>query len=1069
MTTDYESIRHKNIKEYGEGSRHLSYLSDIYTTRTHFIFEILQNAEDALKERSAGSPSGYVYFNLYEDRLEISHNGMPFSEKNVIGICGIGEGTKAGDYTQIGKFGIGFKSVYAFTFFPQIHSGDEHFEIRRFVEPYNIDSIESEDTRIILPFDRPDCRPSWAFRENISPESAALEIGDALRELGIRTLLFLRHIEEIKWTLPDGTSGHFIRSTLPFENYNNLRKVEVLDQDESLEEWLIFSRDVRVEDVGKSHIVTVEVAFLLKNGFVTKAQDTQLVVFFPTEKETKLGFFIQAPFKTTKARDNIKSDDAANELMIQTAAELAADSLTILRDMGRMNIASFNAFPIRLIDFRHSLFECVYERIREALKTQPLLPGQDGDFIKAVEAKLARGKELVELFSSEQLSALFGKKKLNWIDTAITENGETAGFYVYLVGRKKGYIDIEPLIEGLQVEADTLAPKLTVDFLKKQEVDWLVRFVLYAKNILAMRKVPFIRLESGEQVSLPENKSVSPTAWFAPKDASDLDLTVFPLVHAELVNDGEIRSFLAEKGIREIDAAAIVEKSILPKFQEEQFTENFEEKTYADYLRHIKDAYNKSDELPRNQLINSLKTVFWLACNHSSGKSEKIVWKKTGDTSLFARTRYHEIWFEGLEFFDAYFLHHRVNNELGSDLVKIMAKPVDNLVKKRFSDNKRYTNISSNHGNHVRGLNGFDPDWEVIGLEPRINSNLRPEQSVILWDILKSNYQCIKGTIEKSTRQNFENPIREEEKLSTVGILLSNSRWLPDNSGNFYKPTELLLTDLPDEFENTSVGAREVAEKLGMKKPEVEQALELITEGDKDLVMLIDSFKKASEADKQKMLKIIPKEIPPQPAPLFKTGLDQLTRPQRGIINPHETSKPIHSVGKPDRYQDKINTETEERIRHHEGTPQTISFSVVREASSNKSARHFLYEQYQGKCQITGFTFPKASANADGDAVNYFEACALLSYSDADYLNNEGNMLSVSADTMAKFKHASFEWIDDFETTIETFTKRTAGEIEDVKVKIRLAGEECEITWSERHFARLVALYQADNSYGGNS
>ncbi len=1077
MTTDYESIRQKNIREYGEGSRHLSYFSDIYTTRTHFIFEILQNAEDALKERPAGNSPGFVRFQLHRDRLEIRHNGAQFSEKNVIGICGIGEGTKAGDYTQIGKFGIGFKSVYAYTFFPQIHSGYEHFEIRRFVEPHKINSIESEDTLIVLPFDRPDRRPSWAFRENISPETAVLEIGDALRELGIRTLLFLRHIEEIQWKLPDGTSGHVIRNILPIENYNNLRKVEVLDQDESLEEWLIFSRDVKVEDVGKSHIVTVEVAFLLKNGFVTKAQNTQLVVFFPTEKETKLGFLIQAPFKATKARDNIKSDDVANELMIQTAAELAAYSLTVLRDMGRLNIASFNAYPIRPVDFQGGPFECIYEGVREALKTLLMLPAHGGGFIKAVEAKLARGRELVELYSSGQLSALFGKEKLNWLDASITESGDTADLHVYLVGRKKQYwqdnTTIEPLVEGIQVEAEILAPKLTTTFLSEQKIEWLKRFIYYAKGIQAMRKVPFVRLQSNEQVTLPENKSVSPTAWFAPKDVSDLDLTAFPLVHVELVDDGEIRSFLNEKGIREIDAAAIVEKSILPKFQEEQFAKNFEEKTYADYLRHIKDAYNKSDQLPRDQLINSLKTVSWLACKHSSWKSEKIVWKKTGDTSLFARTRDHEVWFEGLESFDAYFLHACVNNELGDDLVKIMVKPVDNLVKKRVSDNnnKGYTNISSNRGNYERGLNGFDPDWGILGLEQRIKSNLTPEQSVILWNVLISNYQCLKGTIEKSTRQNFENP-RREEKLSTVGNLLSNSRWLPDNSGNFHKPSELLLTDLPDEFENTSVGAREVAEKLGMKKPEAEKAVDELSKGNPRKKALLEEIANASddELDEfEKFKKYKTQTIPPQPAPSFRNGLDQLTRPQRGKINPLETSTPIHPIGNPNHYQSKVNTEIEGRIRKHEDTPQTISFSVVRETSSNKSARHFLYEQYQGKCQITGFTFPKASANVDGDAINYFEACALLSYNNADYLNNEGNMLSVSADTMAKFKHASFEWIDDLEATIEAFTKRTAGEIEDVKVKIRLAGEESEITWSERHFARLVALYQADNSIEENS
>ena len=97
--------------------------------------------------------------------------------------------------------------------------------------------------------------------------------------------------------------------------------------------------------------------------------------------------------------------------------------------------------------------------------------------------------------------------------------------------------------------------------------------------------------------------------------------------------------------------------------------------------------------------------------------------------------------------------------------------------------------------------------------------------------------------------------------------------------------------------------------------------------------------------------------------------------------------------------------------------------------------------------------------NANGEAENYFEACSLLSYSNADYLNNEGNMLCVSADTMAKLKTASFEWLDDLETIIKDFEQREIGEMDTVAVKIRLAGEECQITWSERHFPRFVALW----------
>ena len=47
MSSNYDAIREANIKEYGEGTRHLAFLGKLYSDRTHFLFELLQNAEDA--------------------------------------------------------------------------------------------------------------------------------------------------------------------------------------------------------------------------------------------------------------------------------------------------------------------------------------------------------------------------------------------------------------------------------------------------------------------------------------------------------------------------------------------------------------------------------------------------------------------------------------------------------------------------------------------------------------------------------------------------------------------------------------------------------------------------------------------------------------------------------------------------------------------------------------------------------------------------------------------------------------------------------------------------------------
>src|SRR4051812_5609049 len=120
MPSEYATISCENEKKYGtEVSYYGSDFADRYTERTHFLFELLQNAEDALRWRAEIDPTGafskHVEFHLFPDHLEVRHFGIPFSESHVRAICSIKRGTKQNSLTDIGKFGIGFKSVYAYT------------------------------------------------------------------------------------------------------------------------------------------------------------------------------------------------------------------------------------------------------------------------------------------------------------------------------------------------------------------------------------------------------------------------------------------------------------------------------------------------------------------------------------------------------------------------------------------------------------------------------------------------------------------------------------------------------------------------------------------------------------------------------------------------------------------------------------------------------------------------------------------------------------------------------------------------------------------------------------------
>ena len=233
MTSNYSEIRKENIREYGEGTRHLALLGRLYSDRTHFIYELLQNAEDARAKR--------VKFTLFGDYMEVFHDGRSFDPKDVRGICGVDEGTKAEDLTKIGKFGVGFKSVYAYTQTPEIHSGDEHFCIKDYVRPYAVDVVE-----IVAPWTT---RFVFPFKPDTSIKTAFTEIAKRLKALNIRTLLFLKNITEIEWQTDQGEEGIYIRDKKkrgPACEINIIGQAS--NEEDEEEQWLVFDKEIETTE-----------------------------------------------------------------------------------------------------------------------------------------------------------------------------------------------------------------------------------------------------------------------------------------------------------------------------------------------------------------------------------------------------------------------------------------------------------------------------------------------------------------------------------------------------------------------------------------------------------------------------------------------------------------------------------------------------------------------------------------------------------------------------------------------------------------------------------------------------
>ena len=322
-----------------EGEINLDIFEDFYPDKAHFILELLQNAEDA--------EATEAIFTLTKEHCAFEHNGKRrFTEKDVRSITGIHNSAKSKLPDQIGKFGLGFKSVFVYTLTPHVYSDQFAFQILRLVlpEPIDCDPKLGDRTRFVLPFNNPD-KPM---------EDAYEEIKDGLEELAETNLLFLSHLESIRWQIDHQPAGEVLRINHS-EHHIEVQK-RGGGKTASSFHFLRFSE--RVDDLNK-HCVAIAFKLGFMANFTTfdaqKPLDKQLkmipanpgwvAVFFPADKETSgLRFHLHAPFVPELSRASIK-ETPINDPLFKQLARLAASSLYLVRDMGLLTSEFLGVLP----------------------------------------------------------------------------------------------------------------------------------------------------------------------------------------------------------------------------------------------------------------------------------------------------------------------------------------------------------------------------------------------------------------------------------------------------------------------------------------------------------------------------------------------------------------------------------------------------------------------------------------------------------------------------------------------------------------------------------------------------
>jgi hypothetical protein len=757
MPADYQTIREENIARYGWDTAVLDLLGQLYSERTHFIFELIQNAEDAGATELA--------FELFDDRLEVRHDGRPFTEADVRGVCGVGKSEKAADFTKIGKFGIGFKSVYAYTKSPRIYSNGESFRIESYVRPFAVEPVPEPATLFVFPFDHDEVPAVLAVRE----------ISAALTAIEPATLLFLTSIRTLR-----------VRGGAPLSRRADGTRITV-SKGRRNEEWLAWQRPV-AEFPG----YRVEVAFRVDpvTGQLGACAASPLSVFLPTEKETFLGFLVQGPYRTTPARDNVAEHDPSNQALVRATATLLIDVLLELRDDGLLTADVLAALPVDAARFQPgSMFRPLYDAVREALATQQLIPvtpyvqrGVIGGGCRAAnEVKLAGDPELCDLLNPEQLVA-----------------GN-------LTPSLRKYLREEIGIGEVTVE-DVVA-NASADFLTAQSDEWIARFYgllvrypeLWRDGIA--RTAPIIRLEDGSQVA-PFDAEDRP-AVYLPRPGSGR--SGFPVVRRAIAESAAARPFLSALGFATPDVADEVLLVVIPKYKDLAVADLEVAQREADLDLIVRAL----DEKPR--LAEQLRDAVFLVGENAATGEQRFM----PPAGLYQRSKELEDYFDGNS--EAWF----AGDVYGPWLVQLRAMGVrdDVAVRARAPGPFGHVVIADEFARHERGLDGFDPDAEIDGLEFALRhpSHARSE---FVWNILLApSRRLVAGLVEKSVRDEFVDSTRENTG-SAIAAAARRSVWLPGPDGTFRRPGDLSLDDLPPTFARDDT----LAQALGMARPVVAEA-----------------------------------------------------------------------------------------------------------------------------------------------------------------------------------------------------------------------------------------------------
>ena len=805
-----------------------------YTDQAHFIYELLQNADDANATKAR--------FILENDKLVFAHNGTkhfsitdPMTEdedsKNKLlgdinSITSIANSSKTG--ASIGKFGVGFKAVFQYTSTPRIYDSEYRFKIDRFIVPVELEEDypgrHDDETLFVFPFDHAERTATEAY----------FDISTKLKNLSY-PLLFLSNLRNIEYEFANvfGLYDKNIHETKHFDN----TKAEylVLNQyvgDKISEERLwLFSRvlDRGKDYKGNERYLTYSVGFFLDEKGKLIPVTKPAFCYFPTKEVTNLNFILHAPFLLNESREGIRAGVDHNDKMINLLADLAADSMEYLRDIGANN--SFQLIDDGILDiipFQESAFSPVYDRskvsfmpffnrIRRKFQLSEILPARGG-YTSRIKAYWADTEDIPELISDKQLSDLLQTQS----SFVFVSKGRNSTLHNAASGLGN-YID--SIVFDKFVE-DDIYRRLTPEFIEQQSESWLISFYSYIVNgrnsltrIKKIRQLP-IFLDAKRKAVAAYDKN-DHEVLFLP----DEDSTGYNIINEQLYKDEIVKKLLKELEIKKPALEHRIFNKILPQYEEGT---RFRGRALSDFKLFLK-YYSECEN--DDEFISALKNLKFIQAVSNDGKSKVIasadrLYMPAEDLKRYFANM-NDVLFVDMELYneqitgrDRHFLEDFLRKIGVSSNVRIYTEEFTykdyDTVKRLFGNEWPSYTISKYH---LRRWIDYRLDGGETVLKHIVEKQSQ-ELSVILWNqltalygkkkrILWGNVTVLGGVHKYPYYGENTRPFEGQD-----APLFRRTAWLLNKQGEFVAPKDVSVWELSFIYDTQSDGAQNLIKYL---------------------------------------------------------------------------------------------------------------------------------------------------------------------------------------------------------------------------------------------------------------